>query len=417
MRKSLLIAAALLGSTALAAPGFAQDATPTFTLSGTGGGIGLNVPSYNAGAFGHVASGNMLGGMIGVSGQTTVGGAGEWGVVLGINAYGSFGVGMSSWTDSVTTDTIITGVDAAAVSGRTFNVGAGSVALAITSPGGAATSVGVPTALTGTVNAGGVQPDAAGKGFVVVAGTHQPGAGAGFIAIGDPTGGYLEIQSTDGSAKLKTDVTRSIFYGGADLTIGMAGTFDSATKVQVYAGPSVRALSQGITTAYTADLVEVPAPSILPTFTIALNDQLMSTYLGGVFGASASFQAQPGVTFTLGAEGGVYSVHSTWNEHDTYSTCCGVDSATGNSPNLSVNGPTHTADLGTRAAFSAKANGGVSWDLEGNKSIGLSGNVGYLSAVPTVDHAGVVGGGGATTTFGWGSMITYGIAGTFTGHF
>src|SRR3569623_430706 len=143
----------------------------------------------------------------------------------------------------------------------------------------------------------------------------------------------------------------------------------------------------------------------------------MSTYLGGVFGASAAFQAQPGVTFTLGAEGGVYSVHSTWNEHDTYSTCCGVDSATGNSPNLSVNGPTHTADLGTRAAFSAKANGGVSWDLEGNKSIGLSGIVGYLSAVPTVDHAGVVGCGGATTTFGWGSMITYGIAGTFTGHF
>jgi hypothetical protein len=25
--------------------------------------------------------------------------------------------------------------------------------------------------------------------------------------------------------------------------------------------------------------------------------------------------------------------------------------------------------------------------------------------------------GAPTTTFGWGSMITYGIAGTFTGHF
>src|SRR3569623_2066436 len=127
MRKSLLIAAALLGSTALAAPGFAQDATPTFTLSGMGGVIGLYVPSYNAGAFGHVASGNMLGGMIGVSGQTTVGGAGEWGIVLGINAYGSFGVGMSSWTDSVTSQTTITGLSLPSSFGGTgLSVAAGN---------------------------------------------------------------------------------------------------------------------------------------------------------------------------------------------------------------------------------------------------------------------------------------------------
>ena len=129
-----------------------------------------------------------------------------------------------------------------------------------------------------------------------------------------------------------------------------------------------------------------------------------------------SFQAQPGVTFTLGAEGGVYSVHSTWNEHDTYSTCCGKDSSLGASPNLSVNGPTLTSDLGTRAAFSAKANAGASWGLEGNKSIGVNGNVGYLSAVPTVNHSGLVGG-TPSTTFGWGSMITYGVSATFSGHF
>src|SRR3569623_1985228 len=127
IKKSLLIAAALLGSTALAAPGFAQDATPTFTLSGTGGVIGLNVPGYATGAFGHVAGGNMLGGKIGISGQTTDGGAGDWGVVLVINAYGSFGVGMSSWTDSITSQTTITGLSLPSSFGGTgLSVAAGN---------------------------------------------------------------------------------------------------------------------------------------------------------------------------------------------------------------------------------------------------------------------------------------------------
>jgi hypothetical protein len=213
-----------------------------------------------------------------------------------------------------------------------------------------------------------------------------------------------------------TTVTRSVFYGGADLTIGLNGTFDSATNVTAYAGPSIRSLLQGNKTTDTFDIAEIPGagtPFTIPTFSIAVNDNLNSTYLGGVFGGNVSFTTDQGIVFTLGAEGGVYTVHSSWDAHDTYSTCCGL---TGSpqlvpSPAISVDGPSHTADLGNAMAFSAQGNGSATFAVSDNKTLSIGGNIGYLSYVPTVNRVGGV------AVFGSGSMITYGITGTLTGHF
>jgi hypothetical protein len=415
---SLIAAPALLLTTALvAAPALAQDATGpvSFALTGSGGVQGFNLPSYDPGAFGHVAGGNLFGGMLSVSGSAKVGDAGDWGVILGINAFGAFGMGSSSWSDSITGPITISGLDPLPLGGTAANTAGATFTATANSPGGGSAHVD-NGAGPGPNNLGDVVPDATGFG---VAGGAATGTGASaFAGFGDPTGGILVGSSNDGNLVIRTDVSRTVLYGGADLTLGLAGSFDSATTVQVYAGPSIRGLSQGVRTAFTADLTEAPTPpsEAIPTFTIAVNDQLMSTYLGGVFGGNVSFEGTPGVVFTLGAEGGVYTVHSSWNAHDTYSTCCGVDGNGVASQSLSVDGPTHTADLGNAVAFSAKGTASATWALDGNKTVTLGGNVGYLSNVPTVSHSGFVGG-TPTTTFGTTSMITYGASVGLTGHF
>lgn len=416
MRRSHVFAAALLASTALiASPALAQDAGQVaFQLDGSGGVEGINLPAYDPGAFGHVAGGNLFGGMIGGKVSGAVGNAGGWGVILGLNAFGVFGMGSSSWSDSITGPITISGLDP--ITGATVTT-AGGGAFDVTADGPGAGSAHVDNGGgPGPNNLGDVVPDA--TGFQVAGGAATATGASAFAGIGDSTGGILVGDGDDGALVIKTDVTRTFLYGGADLTLGLAGSFDSTTTVQVYAGPSVRGLAQGVRTAFTADLTEAPtAPDeAIPTFTIAVNDQLTSTYLGGVFGGAVSFEGTPGVVFTLGAEGGVYAVHSSWSAHDTYSTCCGVTGAGVASPSLSTDGPTHTADLGNTTAFSAKGTAAATWALEGDKSITLGGNVGYLSYVPTVSHTGFVGG-TPTTTFGSGSAITYGVSATLSGHF
>src|SRR6185312_17161457 len=113
MKTTFLLAAAFLGSTALAVPVFAQDASaPNFQLTGSGGVLGINIPSYTSGTFG-TAGGNMIGGMIG--GSITSGKLGDangWGVVLGLNAFGAFGMGQSgSTTTNFATGGTFTGLD------------------------------------------------------------------------------------------------------------------------------------------------------------------------------------------------------------------------------------------------------------------------------------------------------------------
>jgi hypothetical protein len=404
-----LIPALLLTTTVSAA--IAQDAGPvSFALSGSGGVEGFNLPTFSDG-LGHTAGGTLFGGMFAGSARANLGQVDGWGLVLGLNAFGSFGYGQGdTWTDHLAGTGTVTGLDPL-TGGIVLTTADPDGDANVTAPGGAHSHTGV---VGGPNNDAGVVPGT--NEFAFSAATSDNTTGNAYGGVGSALGGGFAY---DGPVDEKSTISRSAFYGGADLTIGLNGNFDSATNVEVYLGPSLRLLKQGVVTAHTMDIPEVPGagtPITIPTYTLAINDNLTSTYIGGVFGSSVSFEGSPGVIFTLGGQGGIYSVHSSWEAHDTYSTCCGVTGAPQNapSPNLSVDGPSHTQDLGTTVAFEAKATGAATFAIDANKTITVGGNVGYLSNVPTVNRTGASPG---VTVFGSSSMITYGASIGLTGHF
>jgi len=407
-----------------------QDATgeAVFALTGTGGVSGFNLPAFDTGVFGHTAGGAMLGGMIGGNITAGIGQMDDWDFLVSLSAFGAFGTGSSSWTDTFTSangPVIVTGLT---------TPDAGSIVLA---PGTAddVTVTGANGGLIDIDSAGGTNNVAAvtpsGPGFINGWATTGVGSAA-YGAIADDSGGIFIASGDIDGLSITTDVRRTIAYGGADLTLGLAGQFNGETNVQVYAGPSFRGLGQGITTDITIDIPEV-LPSVLthPEFKISVNDTLTSHYFGGVLGGSASFATSPGMLFTLGLEGGVYSVHANWSGRDTYSTCCGAEGTPLStvSPTLSVQGPTQTYDFGSTIAFAARGNGAVTWALDENKSFSLGGSVEYLSRVATVNHSGLTQTNAlsddwttatadtAASTFAWGDMWNFSITGSLTGHF
>src|SRR6185312_10760996 len=182
MKTTFLLAAAFLGSTALAVPVFAQDASaPNFQLTGSGGVLGINIPSYTSGTFG-TAGGNMIGGMIG--GSITSGKLGDangWGVVLGLNAFGAFGMGQSASTTQHMaggTGGPVCGLDCGA---GTITLTPGTSAVVQGPGGGTATTA----ALGGSYDVTAVTPD--GTGFELSAVT-GPGGGA-YGGYGSSSGG------------------------------------------------------------------------------------------------------------------------------------------------------------------------------------------------------------------------------------
>lgn len=410
MKTTFLLAAAFLGSTALAVPAFAQDASaPKFQLTGSGGVVGFNIPSFTNTPAGLTAGGNLFGGMIG--GSITSGKLGDangWGVVLGLNAFGAFGMGQSaSTTQHFTGLTTFTGLDPL-TGGINVSVAGAST---VTGPNGSSAA----TTGSGNSDVAAVTPGTNEFELSAVTTTTGPATNSEYGGVGSTSGGGFVA---NGPVDMTTTINRSVYYGGVDLTIGMEGSMNAPGDVTVFGGPSVRALAQNNKTSETFDIPEVPAatPITIPTYTLAINDDLMSTYLGGVLGSNVSFAGGNGVTFTLGAQGGIYMVHSTYNGHDTYSTCCGQTGSPQNSPSpsISVDGPSHITDLGNTVAFEAKGSGAATIALDANKSFTFGGDVGYLSYVPTVNRTGTGVGG---VTFGSGSMITYGVKGSLTGHF
>ncbi len=389
------------------------------------------MPSFSTGAFGHVANGSMIGATAGGTFGARVGAMGNWDVLVGVSAFGGGGSAHQSWTDTFTaadSAVIITGLSTpAAPAAIDLNQGPGTADSNITGPGGATISV---TAAGATDNAAGVTPD--GTGFLVSSAVTGAATGAAYAGIGSSSGGIFIASGDIDGLEITTDVQQNLMYWGTDVTIGLQGSPDGQNVVQLYAGPSIKQLTQGIVTTLDVDIPELQ-PSVLthPEFSIAIGDTLTSTYLGAVAGANISIPlAEQGIIFTLGTEGGVYTVHSSWREQDTYSTCCGDISTplSSTSPSLTVDGPAMTADLGTATAFSAKGSASATWLLDATKSLTVGGNLEYLSAVPTVSHAGLTQTGAAedwtaatgtpaTTNFGWGSMINYGVTVTFSGRF
>ncbi|MDX1948062.1 MAG: hypothetical protein SFU86_21870 [Pirellulaceae bacterium] len=390
------------------------------------------LPGFNTGVLGHVASGNGLGLSLGGTFGARVGAMDNWDVLVGVSVFGTSGTARSSWTDTFTSaDSAVvvrgTSTPSAPASIDLNRPAANSANSTVTGPGGA---IATTTATGATNNVAAVSPD--GTGFVMSDVNTGAASAAAFGGIGSSSGGiFIASGNIDGLA-LTTDVTRNFIYWGADFTVGLQGSPDGQTVVQIYSGPSIRRLTQGVVTSVNVNIPELQ-PSVLthPEYRLSIADDLVSNFLGGVAGGNISIPLpDAGIIFTLGAEGGVYAVMSSWTGHDTYSTCCG---AVGTplatpSPNLSVSGPLNTANLGTNVGFSAKGSATVTYLLSETTALSVGGNLEYLSGVPTISRTGVVQTGQAedwapgtgtpvATTFGTAGMINYGINFTFSARF
>lgn len=422
----------------------AQDqaaAAPSYTLTGTGGVIAFGLPSFDTGVFGHVAGGSLMGGMAGGTFSMTTGRMNDWDVVVSVNAFGAFGTGTSGWTDTFSGPgtVIITGLTTPAngsiTLATTTPAGTSSANIANTNPQGGG-STAVASATGGTNNVGFVAPSIVGNSFIIGALSNDGvTTGGAYGAIADTSGGiFIGTGDLDGLSIL-TSVTRQIGYGGADVTVSLKGKPNETTGVEVYAGPSFRHLSETDTTNVSVNIPELPpTATIFPEFGLSHVDQLSSSYFGGVVGTNLSFLASPGVVFTLGLEGGAYSVSASWIGQDTYSTCCGDFLAApfaAGSPTLSVSADPSTYNFANAIAFAVRANGAVSIALKDNLALTLGGNVDYLSQVAQVDHANLTqvipgqqdaswtnaSGTAATSTFSWGQMLNFGVSASLTGSF
>lgn len=410
-----------MSSTAFAADALQQvvaDEPPAFTITGTAGVVGFDLPEFDTGVFGVTDEGMLWGGMIGVSASGTVSNTDQWDVVLGINAFAAFAGSQSSstWTPGGPGTLVITGLTTPSTAG-----GADSIALTTDGGTNAANSTvnnrnpqGDPLlssviASSGTTdNDAAVVPSASGppNSFILGATTTGGGDASAYGAIADTSGGVFVAAGDIGDLSVTTTVDRKLLYTGADITLGLSGDISDGVTGQVYAGPSYRGLFQTNTTDVNINIAEQqPSAITIPEFTISTEDQIDSNYFGGILGGKFSVLASDGVVFTLGLEGGIYAVNASWTGTDTYSTCCGDFDPlgpAGASPTLSVEAVPQTADFADTIAFAARGNAGVTWALDGDKAFTLGGSVEYLSKVASVDH-----GSRATFTSGVDSDINW----------
>lgn len=428
---------ALMCSTAYAADVLQEQVVedaPAFLITGTAGIVGFDMPDFDTGVFGITDEGMLWGGMIGVSASGSVGNAGgDWDVVLGINAFGAFAGGSTSTTQS------FAGPGTVYISGLSNPAGTSIVTdSTVASSDVDHTASGLATATVGT-DTDAAFSSSSGSGFIVGGvSTNDDGTELSYGAIADTTGGIF-VASGDINSELDvtTEVSRQMFYAGADITLGLGGTIGDGASAQVYVGPSYRGLFQENTTLVTANPVESTAVVTLPNFSISTLDDIDSHYFGGVLGGNVSFGASDGVVFSLGLEGGVYGVHASWTGRDTYETSGGffdpdntppINGST--QPPLTVQGPEFTGDFDDTIAFAARGNAGVTWAVGNNQALTLGGSLEYLSKVATVDHAGrtIIEPGdvsGAwpvtdpapTYDLVWGSMVNFSITASLTGTF
>jgi hypothetical protein len=438
MRTSKSLTSALLGSVALSAMvggAVAADERPVFALTGAAGVIGIGLPTFDTGAFGHTADGLLFGGMIGGSITTGIGDVGGYDAFVSLRGFGSFAMS----ADQTFVDTfdgadgiiVITGLTApGGLSAITMDPTVSTVD--VTGANGA-NDVVTSTAGGAVGNANGVTPDTPpGLGFIIASATDDGAGGnsSGFAGIGDTTGGIFIASGDFEDLEVTTTVSRHVLYGGADLTLGLAGELSGGTSLQVYAGPSYRGLKQTNTTTISINIPEEePSEIIHAEFAIEHEDLLSTHYLGGIVGGALVVPTDSGVVFSLGLEGGVYNAFASWTGTDTYSTCCGSDDQGDPSPNLSVTADPLSFDFDNQIAFAARGNASASFAVDTNKVVTLGAGVEYLSHVAQVNHSGLTQTDAASddyvagdpipaaSTFSWGHMFnvmgTISLTGTF----
>lgn len=460
----LLAVPALLCSTALVSAAdmpqaiYVDDTHPIFTLTGTLGGVVMDLPDGGGLFLGEGANDPndlLLGGTIGLSATA---GTGE---VLGglqgfisLNAFGTYAYGDYKKTSS------FTGTGVVVVQG---GAGPFSSLISITTSSGAGFANADLSSTHDNGQGGGESFDASaqtlvGPGAQDVPYTSNGGAGDSFqwggvqtsvqggvgsatayAALADEYGGvFIAAGNLDGLTLTQDYKTEALYLGG-DVTFGLAGQ-NGTTTLQGYVGPSYRYLAQR-NTMNASLVVDVPeyvpggAGAEFPLFSMITTDEFQSHYMGGVAGLQATIPTSATTAWTLGIEGGAYYTMASVTSDGTYRVS-GGDLVSGGAipdpnPAPGVVAPLEVVADGVKyeaetVAFAARGTAAYTMAIAQNAQLTFSGSVDYLSAVAqTAVNASISDdntdvtyqSGDGNDRISWGQMINFSGSVSLTGQF
>ncbi len=456
----------LLGSTALVQAAdpvqavYIDDARPFFSLTGTVGGVVMDLPDGGGLFLGEGADDPndlLLGGTAGLSAAV---GTGEvFGTLqgfIGLNVFGTYAYGNYNKTSAFTGPGIVVMQGGGGPQSSTISIATSSSA----------------TAAAASVNSLHVNPQTGGEAAIVagssgplpgaqdVAYTSNAGTGNSFqwggvqtrvdavtggsatayAALADTNGGvFIAAGNLDG-LNLTQSYTTEAIYAGGDLTFGVSGQ-NGTTTWQGYVGPSYRYLQQRNSMNSTL-LVDVPEYENLgefPLFSMTTNESYTSHYAGGIAGLMATIPASATSAFTIGIEGGAYYTMASMDSDGTYAVWGGeLEDPDGDGPLEPALGPvdlqvvdaegqTYEADT---IAFAARGTAAYTMAIAQNAQLTFSGSVDYLSAVAmaavNTSIAGYDGdddgsvtyqSGGDNDRIAWGHMVNFSGSVSLTGQF
>lgn len=449
----LLAVPALLCSTALVYAAdmprqvqYIDDAHPLFTLTGTVGGVVMDLPDGGGLFQGEGANDPndlLLGGTIGLSGTAGVGEVlGGLQGFIGFNTFATYAYGDYKKTSSFTGTGVVV-----MQGGAGPNLGS----ITITTSSDAGSGHADLTALNTSPQNGNIAvnaaafsntpPDAVDGPFVSPNGqsfiwggvqTSVDGAGGSataYAAIADTNGGVFVAAGNLDGLTLTQSYTTEAFYAGGDLTFGIAGQ-NGTTSLQGYVGPSYRYLAQRNTmnANLSVDVPEYEPLADFPTFTMSSSEDLAAHYMGGVAGLQATIPVSDTSAITLGVEGGAYYTMASLDSSGTY-TVFGGDLDTSGAiddydlQTVVADGETYEADT---IAFAARGTVAYTMAIAPQAQLTFSGSVDYLSAVakPAVnasisdDNTDVTyNSGGTNDRIAWGQMVNFSGSVSLTGQF
>jgi hypothetical protein len=364
--------------------------------------IQSGVVTSGAGSFSPSAGGVGLGLNLGFSAGFGIGKVGDLDAVLGISGFASVGNSNTTVVDSFSGPGVVaiggyttpaTANIALSTNSAPGNSAGKSVVTGINPQGGVGVSlVNLPTNPAGTQNAFDVNVTPGQNSFMLSAVATQQGAAntsAAYGAVAATDGGvFIGVGDLTGLT-VTTNVARGVVYTGSDVTVALAGR-NGDVSIQGYVGPSYRYLSQSITTTTSVDIPEVlPSATTFPTYRMTRGEQLTSHYVGGVLGLNLSKPISDTMTFSLGAEGGLYYTHDSLKGTESYSVEGGgpVPSVV---PLRTVTNATGIDLHDNGLAWSARVSPSLTVALAPNRQLTFGAAVDYLSRVATVSRNGAV---------------------------
>lgn len=456
MRSSwiLLAVPALLCTTALVHAADMQQATyiddshPIFSLTGTLGGVAMDLPDGGGLFLGEGANDTndwLFGGTAGLN--ATIGTGELLGGLQGfisLNAFATYAYGDYKKTSSFTGQGVVVMQGGAGPNLGFIGIttsGAASPAeaqiyLTNTNPQGDNLLVSGPAQSS---DPGGAQdatftsgsgPSFAWGGLQTAVSGGGVGSSTAYAAIADTNGGVFVAAGNLDGLTLTQSYTTQAFYAGGDLTFGVAGQ-NGTTSLQGYVGPSYRYLAQRneLNANLTVNVPEYEDLAEFPLFSMTSSEDLASHYIGGVAGLQVTMPASATSAITIGIEGGAYYTMASLNSDGTYRVEGGdLDGTLGGFDPVPLttvvaDGETYTADA---IAFAARGTVAYTMAIAQNAQLTFSGTADYLSAVakPAVnasisdDNTDVTyQSGGTNDRIAWGHMLNLSGSISLTGQF